>query len=239
MRGMVRIEAGRSGINIVRFNAFERFVHWMTATCFIVLALIGPQHHLRQGRAAAADRAERILDVVAGGQICAQLPQLPVHARRHPDLLHVARREYSEPRRRRMAQARRRHRRRTTIRRPTASTPVRRRVYWIVVLGGTAVAVSGYLLMFPFYGDQHRRHAARADRPRHRRRAVRRRDARAHLYRHHRHGRRVRSHGRGHRRPQLGQGAPQPVARGGTGAHRSRPNCSASRRRRRRSDATS
>ena len=26
---------------IVRFNAFERFVHWMTATCFIVLALSG------------------------------------------------------------------------------------------------------------------------------------------------------------------------------------------------------
>jgi formate dehydrogenase subunit gamma len=25
-------------------------------------------------------------------------------------------------------------------------------VYWIVVLGGTAVAVTGYLLMFPFYG---------------------------------------------------------------------------------------
>ena len=25
-------------------------------------------------------------------------------------------------------------------------------IYWIVVLGGGAVAVSGYLLMFPFYG---------------------------------------------------------------------------------------
>ena len=25
-------------------------------------------------------------------------------------------------------------------------------IYWIVVIGGGAVAVSGYLLMFPFYG---------------------------------------------------------------------------------------
>ncbi len=25
-------------------------------------------------------------------------------------------------------------------------------IYWIVVIGGTAVAVSGYVLMFPFYG---------------------------------------------------------------------------------------
>src|SRR3977135_2844607 len=30
-------------------------------------------------------------------------------------------------------------------------------IYWIVVLGGGAVAVSGYILMFPFYGtDIHR-----------------------------------------------------------------------------------
>src|SRR3954452_18689716 len=41
MRGMVRIENGRSGRLIVRFNAFERGVHWMTATCFVVLAITG------------------------------------------------------------------------------------------------------------------------------------------------------------------------------------------------------
>src|SRR5689334_23812292 len=36
-RGMVKIDGGRSGRTIVRFNGFERTVHWMTATCFIVL----------------------------------------------------------------------------------------------------------------------------------------------------------------------------------------------------------
>ena len=41
MRGMVKIENGRSGRTIERFNAFERAVHWMTATCFIVLAITG------------------------------------------------------------------------------------------------------------------------------------------------------------------------------------------------------
>jgi formate dehydrogenase subunit gamma len=40
-RGMVRIDGGRSGRTIVRFNAAERFVHWMTATCFIILAVSG------------------------------------------------------------------------------------------------------------------------------------------------------------------------------------------------------
>lgn len=41
VRGMVKIEAGRSGRTIVRFNAFERFVHWMSASCFVVLGLTG------------------------------------------------------------------------------------------------------------------------------------------------------------------------------------------------------
>ena len=57
IRGMVRIENGRSGRTLVRFNAFERFVHWMTAASFVVLALSGAQHHLRQGAAHPADRA--------------------------------------------------------------------------------------------------------------------------------------------------------------------------------------
>jgi formate dehydrogenase subunit gamma len=41
IRGVVRLEAGRSGRTIVRFHAYQRFVHWMTATCFIVLAITG------------------------------------------------------------------------------------------------------------------------------------------------------------------------------------------------------
>src|SRR5712675_2162504 len=40
-RGMVRIESGRSGVRIVRFNVFERTAHWMTATCFVILAISG------------------------------------------------------------------------------------------------------------------------------------------------------------------------------------------------------
>ena len=40
-RGMIRIEGGRSGRTIIRFTALERFVHWMTAACFIILALSG------------------------------------------------------------------------------------------------------------------------------------------------------------------------------------------------------
>jgi formate dehydrogenase subunit gamma len=41
IRGQVKLESGFSGRRIVRFNAFERFIHWVTATCFIILALSG------------------------------------------------------------------------------------------------------------------------------------------------------------------------------------------------------
>jgi formate dehydrogenase subunit gamma len=39
--GTMRIEAGRSGRTIVRFNIFDRFVHWLTAFSFVVLAITG------------------------------------------------------------------------------------------------------------------------------------------------------------------------------------------------------
>jgi formate dehydrogenase subunit gamma len=41
VRGRIRVEHGFSGRKIVRFAAFERFTHWVTASCFIVLALSG------------------------------------------------------------------------------------------------------------------------------------------------------------------------------------------------------
>src|SRR6202162_965811 len=41
VRGRIRIDHGFSGTKILRFASFERFTHWLTASCFIVLALSG------------------------------------------------------------------------------------------------------------------------------------------------------------------------------------------------------
>src|SRR4030081_1021206 len=41
LRGRIRVDHGFSGTTILRFASFERFVHWVTASCFIVLALSG------------------------------------------------------------------------------------------------------------------------------------------------------------------------------------------------------
>jgi formate dehydrogenase subunit gamma len=41
VRGKVRLESGQSGRTILRFGGFSRFVHWLTAVSFIILALSG------------------------------------------------------------------------------------------------------------------------------------------------------------------------------------------------------
>lgn len=41
LRGRIRIDAGPSGRTIERFNGLERFAHWLTAGTFVVLAITG------------------------------------------------------------------------------------------------------------------------------------------------------------------------------------------------------
>jgi len=41
MKGRIRTAAGPAGETITRFNGFERFTHWLTATTFLVLAVSG------------------------------------------------------------------------------------------------------------------------------------------------------------------------------------------------------
>ena len=125
MRGMVKIEAGRSGRTIVRFNAFERFVHWMTATCFIVLALTGLNITFGKALLLPLLGPEAFADLVAVGQVRAQLPELPLHHRRRADPADVDRQQHPEPRRHGMDQARRRHRRQRSSA-GLRSTPARR-----------------------------------------------------------------------------------------------------------------
>lgn len=41
IRGRITIEGGRSGVKVKRWNGFERFVHWTTATLFFILTVTG------------------------------------------------------------------------------------------------------------------------------------------------------------------------------------------------------
>jgi formate dehydrogenase subunit gamma len=41
VRGPIRVERGRSGRTLQRFNIVERFLHWLVTFCFVILALSG------------------------------------------------------------------------------------------------------------------------------------------------------------------------------------------------------
>ena len=150
-RGMVRIESGRSGHTIVRFNAVERFVHWMTATCFIILALSGL--NITFGRA--------LLLPLMSPEAFTAWSEWAKYAHNYlsfPFTLGVILIFFmwvagNIPNRVDVEWFKRRggmvgHDRPPAYR----FNGGQKLIYWIVVLGGSAIAVSGYLLMFPFYG---------------------------------------------------------------------------------------
>ena len=150
-RGMVRIESGRSGRTIVRFNAFERFVHWMTAACFIILALSGL--NITFGKP--------VLLPLIGADSFTAWSQWAKYAHNYLSfpftigvflifLIWIA---GNIPNRVDLEWLKRGggivgHDHPPAYR----FNAGQKLIYWIVVLGGTAVAVTGYVLMFPFYG---------------------------------------------------------------------------------------
>jgi formate dehydrogenase subunit gamma len=151
IRGMVKIQNGRSGRTILRFNAFERFAHWMTAACFIVLAISGLNITFGKvllmpimGEAAFAGWSQwgkyahnyvsfpftlgviLIFLMWIGGNIPNRVDAQWIKAGGG-----IVGDEHPPAYRFNAGQ---------------------KMIYWIVVLGGAAVAITGYILMFPFYG---------------------------------------------------------------------------------------
>ncbi len=150
-RGMVRIESRRSGRTIVRFNATERFMHWMTAACFVVLALSGL--NITFGRP--------LLLPLMSPEAFTAWSEWAKYAHNYlsfPFTLgviliffmwvagNIPNRVDVEWFRRGGGMIGHDH--------PPAYrfNGGQKAIYWIVVLGGAAIAVSGYVLIFPFYG---------------------------------------------------------------------------------------
>ncbi|OPY98153.1 formate dehydrogenase subunit gamma [Bradyrhizobium sacchari] len=149
-RGMVRLESGRSGRTIVRFNTFERFVHWMTATCFIILAISGL--NITFGRPLLlpligfdafsewsqwAKFAHNYLSFpFTIGVVLIFLMWIGGNIPNKVDLEWIKRGGgligHDHPPARRFNAG-------------------QKGIYWIVVIGGGLVAATGYVLMFPFY----------------------------------------------------------------------------------------
>jgi formate dehydrogenase subunit gamma len=150
-RGMIRIASGRSGHVIVRFNAFERFVHWMTAVSFVILALSGlnitfgkplllplmsPEAFTAWSEAAKYAHNYLSFPFTLGVMLIflmwigGNIPnRIDVEwLKRGGGLIgddHPPAERFNSG---------------------------QKMIYWIVVLGGGVAAASGYVLIFPFYG---------------------------------------------------------------------------------------
>ncbi|MEX0589768.1 MAG: formate dehydrogenase subunit gamma [Xanthobacteraceae bacterium] len=151
MRGMIKISRGRSGRTITRFNGLERFTHWLTASTFVILAISGV--NITFGKSLLlplispeafgtfsqwAKYAHNYLSFpFAIGVVLIFLLWIKDNIPGSVDVRWLREGggiigDKHPP-----------------AKRFNAGQKI---VYWVVVLGGGAVAISGYLLMFPFYG---------------------------------------------------------------------------------------
>ena len=151
IRGMVKIENGRSGRLVVRFNTFERFTHWMTATSFIILAISGLNIAFGKSLLLPLLGAEAFSGWSQWAKYAHNYLSFPFTigvvvilliwvANNIPNQIDI------EWLKRGGGIAGHDH--------PPAEkfNGGQKGIYWIVVIGGTTSAITGYLLMFPFYG---------------------------------------------------------------------------------------
>lgn len=150
VRGRIRTDAPESGIKILRFNVFERFVHWMTAASFIVLALTGLNYVF----------GKRLLFPLIGPDAFATWSQWAKFAHNYiawPFMLGVLLMlviwiRDNIPDRYDWIWLRQMggffSRRPPPARRFNAGQKL---MFWSVILGGGALSVSGILMLFPFW----------------------------------------------------------------------------------------
>ncbi len=151
VRGMIRISSGRSGRTILRFNTLERSVHWLTAVCFVILALsglnitfgkslllplIGPEAFT--GWSQWVKYAHNYISFpFTIGVVAIILLWIGENIPNRVDVEWVKRGGgivgHDHPPAYRFNAG-------------------QKAIYWLQLLGGTAMAITGYLLIFPFYG---------------------------------------------------------------------------------------
>ena len=150
IRGMVRLEGGRAGRTIVRFSAFERFVHWMTATCFIVLAISGLNVTFGRPLLLPLIGFENFSEWSLWAKYAHNFVSFPFTI--GVVLIFLMWIAGNIPNKVDVDWARQGGGLIGHVHPPANRFNAgQKAIYWIVVIGGTLVAATGYLLMFPFY----------------------------------------------------------------------------------------
>jgi formate dehydrogenase subunit gamma len=149
--GRLRITAGRSGQKILRFKTFERFSHWLTAVSFVILGLTGL--NITFGKI--------VLLPVIGPEAFSDVSQVAKYVHNFTSFSFVAgllliiviffkdnipEKVDLEWLKQGGGFIKNKHA-------PAGRfNPGEKAVYWLSLLAGIAVSVSGFLLLFPFYG---------------------------------------------------------------------------------------
>ncbi len=151
-RGTIMIEGGRSGRTMLRFNTFERFVHWLTGVSFIILGVTGL--NITFGRSLLlpwmgleafstwsewAKYAHNYLSFAF--TIGVVLMFLMWVGENFPTAADI---EWLK-----MGGGMGKGHRQPPAWKFNAGQKL---LYWLIVLGGAAMMISGYILIFPFYG---------------------------------------------------------------------------------------
>jgi formate dehydrogenase subunit gamma len=149
-RGRIKLEdSPESGRKIVRFTALERFTHWLTATCFIVLAITGLNYIFGKrlllpligpdAFSTWSQYAKLAHNFISWGFILGMLVMLVVWIRDNiPDRYDIAWLKAGggfigkgHPPARRFNAG-------------------QKMIYWSVILGGLVLSASGIMMLFPF-----------------------------------------------------------------------------------------
>ena len=148
--GRMRISAGRSGRKVRRFSAFERFSHWLTAVSFVILGLTGLNITF----------GDILLLPVIGPEAFSDLSQAAKYTHNFTSFAfviglvlivtmwikdNVPRKVDIDWIKQGGGFIKSKH---APAGRFNAGEKL---VFWLALAGGAAVAVSGYLLLFPFY----------------------------------------------------------------------------------------
>jgi formate dehydrogenase subunit gamma len=151
IRGRIKIDSGPAGRTIERFNGTERFAHWLTAICFIVLGLSGL--NLSFGRAVVLPiiGPEAFASLTTFGKLAHNFLSFPfvlgvllmaILWIRHnlPNAIDITWIKQGGG----LLQK--------GVHPPAGKFNAGQKViFWFVVIGALTLAVSGYMLMFPFY----------------------------------------------------------------------------------------
>lgn len=148
--GRMRISAGRSGKKVKRFNAFERFSHWLTAVSFVLLGLTGLNITFGKilllpliGRDAFSGLAQAAKYVHNFTSFAFVIGLAAIVAMWFKD--NIPRKVDVDWLRQGGGFIKSKH---APAGRFNAGEKA---VFWLALFAGVAVAASGYLLLFPFY----------------------------------------------------------------------------------------